>query len=335
MTGIGLCLPQLGEGIEPALVREFCRRAEALGYTSLWVQDHFLWPLAPTRGYGGKPGAAVPDRYRCVLAPLELLAAAACWTSRPRLGTSVLVAGNHWPAPLAQRLATLDLLSDGRLIVGLGVGWNAEEHEAAGTDVTTRGARAEEFVEVLRACWGDDPVCFEGRFFTVAPSIMGPKPRQRPHPPLISGMWSPAGLDRTRRQYDGWNPAGWSVEAVAATVAELDAARPAGRGPLAVYHRVFAQYPGRPTPEGDPVERLVAEATAAARAGFAEVVLEHNFWSKVADPEAWLDVPEQFAPVLDAARAASEPRSRPGPDQQPRPPAGPGAVGYDKSAPRP
>lgn len=305
MTGVGLCLPQLGEGIGPEVVREFCRRAEAVGYTSLWVQDHFLWPLAPTRGYGGKAGAPVPEQYRSVLAPTELLAAAACWTTQARLGTSILVAGNHWPVPLAQRLATIDVLSGGRLLVGLGVGWSAEEHEAAGSDVTTRGARIEEFVEVLRACWAEDPVEHRGRFFSLPPSIVRPKPVQRPHPPLLSGMWSPAGLDRTRRQYDGWNPAGWPISKVVSTVAELDAGRPAGMGPLAVYHRLFAQFPHAPTPSGDPVERLTAEAAAAAAAGLTEVVLEHNFWSGVANRAAWLDVPEQFAPVLEAARAGA------------------------------
>ena len=301
MTGVGLCLPQLGEGLTPDLLREFCVRAEALGYTSLWVQDHFMWPLAPRRGYAGRQGAPIPPQYRSVLAPTELLAAAATWTSHVRLGTSILVAGNHWPVPLAQRLSTIDVLSGGRLVVGLGVGWSAEEHEAAGTDVTTRGARMDDFVDALVACWGDDPVAHEGPFFTIPESLVRPKPVQRPRPPLISGMWSEAGLERTRRSFDGWNPAGMPVARSREIVERLNADRPDGLGPLTVHHRVFAQFPLAPTPDRDPVERLAEEAAEARDAGFEEVVLEHNFWSGIADPQAWLDVPERFAPVVAAA----------------------------------
>ena len=187
MTGVGLCLPQLGDHVTADVVTGFCREAERLGYSSLWVQDHFLWPLAPARGYAGVPGLPIPTRYQSVLAPTELLAVAAAVTTSPRLGTSVLVQGNHWPAPLAQRLATIDVLSSGRLVVGLGQGWNAEEHVASGTSVTERAARMHEFVEVLRACWGPDPVSYEGRFFSLPESIQRPKPLQQPQPPHLAG----------------------------------------------------------------------------------------------------------------------------------------------------
>ncbi|MCU0259934.1 MAG: TIGR03619 family F420-dependent LLM class oxidoreductase [Ilumatobacteraceae bacterium] len=303
MTGVGLCLPQLGEGLDPGLLREFCVRAEEHGYTSLWVQDHFMWPLEPRRGYAGRPGAPIPQQYRSVLAPTELLAAVAGWTQSVRLGTSILVAGNHWPVPLAQRLATVDLLSGGRLSVGLGVGWSAEEHDAAGTDVTRRGARMDDFVPALLACWGDDPVEHHGPHFDVPASIIRPKPLQRPRPPLLSGMWSAAGLERTARLFDGWNPAGLPVDRVAELAAGMSAARPADLAPLTIHHRVFAQYPHAPTPEGDVVARLADEVAAAAAHGFDDVIVEHNFWSGVADPTAWLEVPERFAPLVSAARS--------------------------------
>ncbi len=303
MTGVGLCLPQLGEGLDPGLLREFCVRAEEHGYTSLWVQDHFMWPLEPRRGYAGRPGAPIPQQYRSVLAPTELLAAVAGWTQSVRLGTSILVAGNHWPVPLAQRLATIDLLSGGRLSVGLGVGWSAEEHDAAGTDVTRRGARMDDFVPALLACWGDDPVEHHGPHFDVPASIIRPKPLQRPRPPLLSGMWSAAGLERTARLFDGWNPAGLPVDRVAELAAGMNAARPADRAPLTIHHRVFAQYPHAPSPEGDVVARLADEVAVAAAHGFDDVIVEHNFWSGVADPAAWLEVPERFAPLVSAARS--------------------------------
>jgi len=302
MTRVGLCVPQLGPGLDVDIVRGFCERAEAFGYTSLWVQDHFLWPLEPQRGYAGRPGAPVPQQYRSVLAPTELLAAMATWTSTARLGTSILVAGNHWPAQLAGRLATIDLLSSGRLSVGLGVGWSQEEHEACGTDVATRGHRMDDFVPALLACWAEDPVSYEGPFFSISPSLIQPKPVQRPRPPLLSGLWSEVGLERTRLHFDGWNPAGMSVAGAKAVLDDLNARRPPGRAPLTIHHRAFAQYPHAKALPGDPVERLAAEAAEAATHHFDDLILEHNFWDGVADPEAWLEVPERFAPVIEATR---------------------------------
>ncbi len=302
MTGVGLCLPQLGPHVTPEVVVDFARRAEALGYTSLWVQDHFQWPVNPRRGYAGRNGVPIPVQYQSVLAPTELLAYVAAHTSTVSLGTSVLVAGNHWPVPLAQRLATLDVLSAGRLRVGLGVGWNAEEHEASGTDIATRGARMDDFIPALLACWGTDPVEYHGTFFNVEPSMVAPKPVQRPSPLLLSGMSSPSGLERTVRWFDAWNPAGLPVSMVAEKVSELNARRHPDQAPLEVYHRAFAQRPVGPPPEGDPVDALLDEARAAHRHGFTEFIVEHNFFGEITSGDAWRNVPDRFAPLLDAAR---------------------------------
>ncbi len=301
--GVGLCLPQLGEHVTVDALRRFCMRAEDLGYTSLWVQDHFLYPKDPRRGYGGRTGAPIPTQYRSVLGPTELLAAVATWTTKARLGTSVLVAGNHWPVSLAQRLSTIDVLSGGRLLVGLGVGWNAEEHDASGTDIETRGRRMDDFVPALLACWADDPVSYAGPEFTIPSSFVRPKPVQRPRPPLLSGMWSPAGLERTRTLFDAWNPAGQPVERVAATVADLNARRPDHLAPLDVYHRAFAQYPLQPTPSGDVVQRLAEEAVAARNANFNEFIIEHNFFDGVNSPDDWAEIPDRFAAVIEATAA--------------------------------
>ena len=300
---VGLCMPQLGEGLTTEILREFTQSAEALGYGGLWVQDHFLWPLEPKRGYGGRQGAPIPAQYQSVLAPLELLTAVSTWTDHVVVGTSVLVAGNHWPAPLAQQLSTIDILSGGRLTVGLGAGWSFEEHQAAGTDVTTRGARMDDFVDALCACWADDPVQHSGAFFQLPPTMLRPKPAQQPRPPLISGLWSPAGLDRTVRQFDGWNPAGMPVAKSKGILDALNARRSPEQAPLTMHHRSFAQFPLAPTPEGDVVERLAAEASEAAAHGFDDFIIEHNFWSGVSDPAAWLEVPKQFLPVLAAGSA--------------------------------
>jgi probable F420-dependent oxidoreductase len=302
VTRVGLCLPQLGSHVTANVVRGFCESAEEIGFDSLWVQDHFLYPLQPQRPYGGRSGSTVPEPYRSVLGPTELLAAVAAWTTTPRLGTSVLVAGNHWPAPLAQSLATVDLLSGGRLDVGLGVGWNAEEHIAAGTDVATRGRRFDDFLEALLACWGEDPVEHHGAFVDVPLSIVRPKPVQSPRPPLISGMWSRAGIERTRRRFDGWNPAGWTVEAAAAKVAEMNGDRPAGMAPLTVHFRTFLQLPHEAESAADAVGRIAGVVAEAREAGFAEVIVEANFWDEVDSEASWLAVPERCRPILEAAR---------------------------------
>jgi probable F420-dependent oxidoreductase len=302
VTGIGLCVPQLGVQVTPQAVVHFAQRAEALGYTSLWVQDHFQWPLEPRRGYAGRPGLPIPHQYQSVWAPLETLAFLAACTSTVKLGTSVLVAGNHWPVPLAQRTATIDIMSGGRLLLGLGAGWNAEEHDASGTDIATRGARLDEFVPALLACWAEDPVTFDGDWFQIPPSMVAPKPSQRPHPPLLSGMWSPAGFERTVRWFDAWNPAGMPVDAVASTVAEMNARRAAHQVPLEVYHRTFVQRPLMPTPGDDHIDVLVDEVRNARAHGFTEVIVEHNFWDGITSPEAWCDVPDRYVALVEAAR---------------------------------
>jgi len=301
MTNVGLCLPQLGPHVTAEVISEFAQRAQALGYSSLWVQDHFMYPLAPERGYGG-PGVLPPEQYKSVFAPLETLAFVAGVTSQVNLGTSILVAGNHWPVSLAQRLATIDNMCNGRLIVGLGVGWNAEEHRASGTDIETRGRRMDDFIPALLACWGDDPVSYEGPVFQIPSSHVNPKPRRRPL--LLSGMWSKAGLERTARWFDAWNPAGMPVGKVAKMAASINALRTQDQEPIAIYYRSFAQAPLGPLAEdGSNLHNMVRDAEQARDAGFAEITLEHNFWSEITSPDDWLKIPDLYAPILDAARS--------------------------------
>ena len=209
---IGLTLPQLGGHVTRDGLRGFCEQAEELGYGSLWVQEHLFYPHHPVSGYSARPGLAVPEAYRSVLGALETLTAAAAWTTRPILGTSILVAGLHRPVALAQQLSTIDVLSDGRLVAGFSVGWSDEEHQVMDVNPRTRGARCDELIDALLACWGPDPVEFSGRFFTIPTSDVRPKPLQQPRPRLLSGMRSPAGLRRTAEKFDIWNPASGTLE---------------------------------------------------------------------------------------------------------------------------
>jgi probable F420-dependent oxidoreductase len=302
VTAVGLALPQLGPHVTADAIRVFCERAEALGYASLWVQDHFAYPLDPEGGYAGVAGVAVPEPYRHSLTALEVLSVTAAWTSRVRIGTSVLVAGHHRPAPLAKQLATLDILSGGRLSVGLGVGWCYEEHAMCDVDARTRGSRMDDFIPALLACWGPGPVSYEGPVFTIPPCELLPLPLQRPRPPLLAGMWSPAGRRRTARYFDGWNPAGMSTDQVVAAMAEITALRDPALPALTVHHRIFAEFPGgRPGHQTPGVGGVTRETEKARRAGIDEVIIDANFWGEVSSPDGWMELPDRLSPTLEAA----------------------------------
>src|SRR4051812_45555414 len=194
---VGTFLPHMGTASSPELLVRSAQHAEALGYHSLWVAERLLYPLAPRNPYPGMPeGSLLPDYYRQVFQPIESLTFVAAVTKTIRLGTSVLNMPYHNPAVLARRLATLDVLSGGRLSVGLGQAWSIDELEAAGAAPGNRGERADEFVSVLRTMWGPDPVEHHGKYFQVAKPIIAPKPAQQPAPPLYMAAYAPAALNR-------------------------------------------------------------------------------------------------------------------------------------------
>ncbi|HMK10138.1 MAG TPA: TIGR03619 family F420-dependent LLM class oxidoreductase [Acidimicrobiales bacterium] len=300
--GVGLTLPQLGPHVTRAAVRGFCEQAEAIGFGSLWVQEHLFFALEPSAPYAARPGMPVPEAYRTTFSPLELLASAAAWTDRVLLGTGILVGGYHRPVELAQRLATLDHLSDGRLIAGLSVGWSKDEHEQMDVAFHTRGRRLSELVEALLVCWGPDPVRFDGEFFQIPASLVSPKPLQAPHPPLLSGMRSPAGLQRTAMLFDIWNPASGSLEQLQAGVTTINAARPAGRPPVEVMQRIFTEPPFVvPGLEPLSLSEMVDAVAAARAAGFSQVIVDSGFTTEVTSPHDWIAFPERLAPLLEAA----------------------------------
>jgi probable F420-dependent oxidoreductase len=298
VTTLGLTLPQLGPVVDTALLRDFAQQAEGMGFDHLWVQDHFLYAVRQQGEYGGS-AAAQPLVYQSVWSPTEVLAAVAGWTQTVRLGTSILVAGNHWPAPLAARLATVDRLADGRLdVVGLSVGWSVEEHVAAGVDPHTRGRRMDEFVPALRACWGPDPVRFDGEFLTIPECLMNPKPVTAPR--LMSGMWSAAGLARTAAHFDLWNPGSLPIDTVAHLLGTINAQRPVGREPVdVIYRAAMESTAGRRMS----VAELAERTREVAAANWEGVIIETNFCAEIDSPAVWLNILTSLAPVLQAARS--------------------------------
>jgi probable F420-dependent oxidoreductase len=301
--GVGLTLPQLGPHVTRDAVRGFCEEAEALGFTSLWVQEHLLFALNPKAPYAARPGMKIPDAYRTTMAATELLTAAAAWTERPLIGTGILVGGYHRPVELAQRLAAIDILSNGRLIAGLSVGWSKDEHEQMDVEFHTRGRRMGELVDALLACWGPDPVSFHGEFFHIDDVLVSPKPLQQPHPPLLSGMRSGAGLQRTAAQFDIFNPASGSIEQILETVAAINALRTPEQGPIDVMQRIFTEPPFVvPGLEPLTVDAMQTSIAAARAAGFREVIIDTAFTTEVHSPSDWVTFPRRLAAVLDAAR---------------------------------
>ena len=266
-----------------------------MGFDHLWVQDHFLYAIVQEGEYGGS-AAAQPERYKSVWAPTELLGAVAAWTSTIKLGTSVLVGGNHYPVQLAQRLATIDQLANGRLdVIGLSVGWSVEEHHAMGVDPHTRGKRMDDFIPAMRACWGPDPVSHDGPFFSLAPCLMQPKPVSEFR--LMSGMWSGPGLARTARDFDLWNPGSLPIPTVQQMLDGINAQRPDGKPPVGVLYRVALESTAgkRMTVEE------VAERTAEVRdAGMEGVIVETNFCSEIHSSHEWMAMLASLKPVVEA-----------------------------------
>ena len=179
----------------------------------------------------GHSRRVLPEYFKRSMDPVEALTFAA-HTRRLTLGTSVLNMPFYNPVVLARRLATLDVLSGGRLRVGLGQAWSADELEAVGADPKVRASRADEFIAVLKAMWGPDPVAFQGRHFRVARSVVGLKPVQAPHPPLYLAAYVAPALRRAATVSDGWLPSGVPLPAIPKMVGQLHAlAREAGRDP--------------------------------------------------------------------------------------------------------
>ena len=223
---IGFGLPVAGAWAQPETLAQFARRADDLGYDSLWAFQRLLVPA-------DEEPAPV---YRSVLDPLISLGFAAARTARIRLGVSIVNMPFVSPALLAKQAATIDVLSGGRLDLGLGAGWSPVEFTASGADPARRGARAEEYLAVLHALWADEVSEFHGEFYQIPPSRMAPKPLQQPGPPVLLGGVVPAALRRAGRLAAGWLSSSRANLAAIGEQAAIvrQAAEEAGRDPASV-----------------------------------------------------------------------------------------------------
>jgi probable F420-dependent oxidoreductase len=201
---VGLVLPQFGEHATTENIIYIATEAEKERIDSVWVLDRLLWPIKPQTPYVASPDGSLPVEYQIVLDPLTTLTYVAAVTEQISLGTSVIDFFFQNPIVLSKRITTLDILSDGRVIAGLGIGWSKDEYEVSGIPYKDKGTRADEYLQVLKKIWTDDVVEFKGQFYNIPASKIGPKPVQKPHPPILLGGFSPKTFSRIVNYANGW-----------------------------------------------------------------------------------------------------------------------------------
>lgn len=202
---VGITLPQAGEQSTTGNIVRTAKTAEDEGFDSLWVFERLLWPISPQTPYVATPDGSLPVEYQRVFDPLETLTFVAAKTNKITLGTSVIDILFHNPVVLARRFATLDVLSGGRAIAGLGIGWSKDEYQVSNIPFENKGKRADEFIQALKKIWTEDIVEFKGNYYNIPASKIGPKPIQKPHIPIFMGGFSP----NTFKRIINYSTNGW------------------------------------------------------------------------------------------------------------------------------
>jgi probable F420-dependent oxidoreductase len=207
---LGVWIPNCRDLATPQVIRHAAVRAEQLGYDSVFVSDHVVVPNA----YVDRFGAAIFD-------PLITLSVLAGATSRVLLGTTVLIVPYRNPVLTAKMIASLDALSGGRVVIGVGAGWVPEESAALGVPFAERGAMTDEYLAAMRELWTSPAPSFSGKYTQFSELHFEPKPIQKPHPPIWVGGHSPAALRRAAAIGAAWHPINRSVEEISAGRAEI------------------------------------------------------------------------------------------------------------------
>ncbi|MGO9055894.1 MAG: LLM class F420-dependent oxidoreductase [Candidatus Binataceae bacterium] len=219
-------------------IDDLARAAEARGFESLWVPEHTHIPVSRRTPYPA--GTELPREYSHTLDPFVALSAAAAVTTKLKLGTAICLVVERDPIVLAKEVASLDLLSGGRFLFGIGVGWNAEEMENHGTDPKTRRSLMRERIEAMKAMWTHEQPQYHGRFVNFDPIWSYPKPVQKPHPPILMGGQGTKALKGVIEYCDGWMPIPARAKDLGPRVAELRRQfEQAGRDPKALSITIF------------------------------------------------------------------------------------------------
>jgi probable F420-dependent oxidoreductase len=229
---LGLFGINTGACARPEASARVARAAEAAGFESVWTGEHVVLPDPQA------PPSPAPPQHP-MLDPAVALAFLAGQTQRLRLGTGIIILPQRNPLVLAKELASVDVLSNGRLIFGLGAGYLKAEFDALGARFDDRGARTDEYIDVLRALWTQPKPSFAGRTVKFGGIDAQPRPVQRPHPPIVVGGMSPSALRRAVARGNGWYGFARDLAAARGDLAGLAEARktterPAALGPLEI-----------------------------------------------------------------------------------------------------
>jgi probable F420-dependent oxidoreductase len=310
---LSIAAPQTGALATADAVAEVAALTESLDLHGLWVLDRLLLPVDPRDPYPATPDGVLSSQFEKVLDPISVLAFAAARTQRIRLGTGVLVTPWYSPVLLARSLASIDVLSGGRLDVGLGTGWSSDENEATGASTDHLGRRTDEFIDVLYRAWSDDVVEYDGTYQRVPASRIGLKPVQGPRPPVVFAAYSPSALRRIARVGDGWLPAGLPLDAMVAMWGGIrQMAEDFGRDPselkLVVRANIFTTQritaADRPLFQGD-AKQIADDVRRCQEVGASEVVLDAQFSEASSGLRQYADAVIAMASACDDVVAES------------------------------
>ena len=239
---VGVSTPLPAYTIDPAFT---AKKAEELGFDSIWYAEH---PAVPVHSNSPFPatGGEIPWTYSHFTDPYIALAKASGVTSTIKLGTGITLIPERNPLLLAKEISTLDLVSGGRFILGIGTGWLREETELMGGDFDHRWTQTREAIEVMKELWTKEEAEYHGQYFDFPPVKSYPKPVQQPHPPIVLGGMARNVLRRVVAHADGWLPNRVTAADVEDGRAKLDAmAAEVGRDPKSITISVFGQAPER------------------------------------------------------------------------------------------
>jgi probable F420-dependent oxidoreductase len=236
---VGISVPLPAYRVDVAFI---ARKAEELGFESLWCAEHPFVPVHTTSRFPGSEDGVIPESYAHFIDPFVALARASGVTKRVKLGTGIVLVPERHPLLLAKEVSTLDLFSGGRFLFGIGAGWLREETQIMGGDFDHRWTQVRESVLAMKELWTKPEAEFHGRYYNFPPVKSFPKPAQKPHPPVILGGFARNVLERIVAWGDGWLPNRITPEKLRESRATLDRlAKDAGRDPSTITISVYGQ----------------------------------------------------------------------------------------------
>ncbi len=251
----------------PVDVAVVAKRAEELGFDSLWVGEHPIMPVHGTTPFPGSPDGVIPPAYSWFVDPFVALARASAVTTTLRLGTGITLVPERNPLLLAKEIATLDYFSGGRFVFGIGAGWHREETEIMGGDFDHRWAQTREAVEAMKVLWANEEAEYHGTYYDFPRLRSFPRPLQQPHPPIFLGGAAQSVYKRTVAYGNGWMPTRSTPELIQQgrdVINEL--ATEAGRDPRSIEVLAYIA----------PTDRTKLEALAEAGADSAVLLLDRE-----------------------------------------------------------